>query len=174
MAVENKYINTTDLNTDGTPKRPRNARAVRQFGAHEYMAKFTFEVAAADDNDSIYRVFEKVPPNIIPTAFLILSDGLTSSSDWNIGVAKPIDRGGAVISENCLADALDLSTAGTLIAPKNGLNQVAIEDVGLKRLWEIAGLTLAATIRPMDIILKGVAVGSAAGTIAGMLRYTMD
>ena len=174
MAVENKYINTTDLNTDGTPKRPRNARAVRQFGAHEYMAKFTFEVAAADDNDSIYRVFTRVPPNIIPTSFLILSDGLTSSSDWNVGVAHPLGRGGAVISENCLADALDLSTAKTLIAPANGLAAVAIENVGQSRLWEIAGLTLASTIRDLDIILKGVAVGSAAGTIAGILRYIMD
>lgn len=171
MAVVDEY-RISGLSVTGVADHPRAARASKLSGAHEEVMKFTFEVLAADSNDSVYRVFKDVNPNIIPTAFLILSDTITGSSDWNVGVWLP--NLGALVVENCLADALDLSGGKSLITPANGLAAVAIEDVGTKRLYELAGHTIKTKKKSYDIALKGVAVGSIDGTVSGVLRYIYD
>ncbi len=131
----------------------------------------TIEVASGDDNDSIYRIFRNVPSSFVPTQFNVESDAITSGNDWNVGLYKP--NLGTVVDENILADALDLSSAVKGFTAKNGLDAVAIENIGVKPLWELAGQTLGSQDPMFDIGLKGVAVGSADGTIKCILRGFM-
>lgn len=172
MAVQDKYI-TTELTE--APPRPMNSRGSQQGGAGIRWANFTFEVAAADDDNSLFRVFKAMPPNLIPIQFWILSDGLTASTVWDIGLWNT--DSGAVVVQNCLANDLDLSAAKTLTAPANGLNNVAIENL-TKRLWEhAAAASLHASAykaKGYDIGLFAATIGSAAGTISGTLLYGID
>lgn len=135
-----------------------------------YEAVGTVEAAAADDNDSIYRMV-RVPSNARITSILLASDAVTGSSDVNVGVWQTAANGGAVVNENVFADAVDLSSA-------TAFTEVLLETTATdivkceKRLWELLGLS-ADSYRDYDICLKAVAAASAAGTYAMKVKYVV-
>lgn len=157
MAVENRYV-------DADVIAGKKASAALTHGAQVLQAVQTFEVAAADDNNSVYRVFKNVNPNYIITKLSIMSDAITGMSDVNVGLYKSLDRGGAVISDNVLADAVDLSSAVLRSAPKDGLLNVNIADAE-KAIYELAGDTLETREIGYDIALTAIAAASTAGTV---------
>ena len=173
MAVVDLYIDTLHYNADGSLIVPGAMLPPSGHGTPLFFAEFTFETVAANDNDSIYRVLKKMPGDIIPVKFDIASDGVGGLSDVNVGLWKPFKAGvaGVVILENCLADAIDLSSAVTFASPKDGLKDVAIESRGKKRLFELAGHDILTRLPEYDIAFKAVAAESAVGTVAGILWY---
>ncbi len=160
MAVENKYVNS---NTESD----KLESAVFVHGDKVTIAVQTFETAAADDDGSIYRLFKNVPADLIPVQIHIASDAITSGTDWDLGFYKPTVGGvnGAVIDADKLANTLDLSSASTWASPKDGLENLNLDEVN-ERIYELCGDTLDTKEIGYDIALTANTVGSAAGTIS--------
>lgn len=166
MAVVNTK-STQITNADATPLVLTNDHIAKGV---VYETVGTVEAAAADDNDSIYRMV-RVPSNARITSILIASDAVTGSSDVNVGVWQTAQNGGAVVSENVFADAVDLSSA--VAFTENLLETTATDIVKVEyRLWELLGLS-ADPMRHYDICLKAVAAASAAGTYAMKVKYVI-
>jgi hypothetical protein len=129
----------------------------------------TLEVAAADDNNSIYR-FCRLHSSWNIRSIRAFSDAITSGTDFNFGLWQTAENGGAVVVENCYADAVDLSSglAGTEIAFENR-NIDKVEN----RVWQDAGLS-ADSNRFYELCAIGIAVGSAAGTITLIVEYATE
>jgi hypothetical protein len=128
----------------------------------------TLAVAAADDNDSLYYFF-KVRSSWSIKHLWTRCDAITSGSDWNVGLyttaATPV-----VVSENCYADAQDLSTAITGLPVDVAFEARNITGVNNK-VWQDAGLSSDPQTEYW-VVFKGVAVGSAAGDITCTMHYT--
>lgn len=162
MAVENKYVNADiaagKVLTD----------AGRAQGSKLIVMVETFEVAAANDDGSIYRLFKDVPSTLIPVKAEVRCDAITGSTDWDLGFYKNLESGGDVIDKDALMDGQTLASALNA-SPANGLGVLDLPDVGTKMLWELAhpGTDYTIQTRPskFDIALTANTVGSAAGTV---------
>lgn len=154
MAVENKYVNS-DV---AAGNRSHGAQ-----GANAWPLIETFEVAAADTDASVYRLFKGLPADLVPVSCTVMCDAITGGTDYDLGFYNT-DLG-AVIDKDNLADGLDLSSASKTL---DGLKDVAIENRA-KRLYELAGHTLANKKSSYDIALTANTVGTAAGTVTVIL-----
>lgn len=161
MAVENKYVNTEIA----AGSKPDNASLNE--GDKLVLMQGTFEVAADDDDLSVYRIFKDINPNLIPVKFEVFNDVITSGSDYDIGFYETLEDGigGAVIDKDALADGLDMSSGAAIGSPKNGIGAMLLEEVG-SRLYELAGQTLLTKKKSYDIAITANTVGSIAGTIS--------
>lgn len=129
----------------------------------------TFEVAAADSDLSVYRVFKSVSAMFVPLICYIAADAAIDATDVDLGLYKP-DLG-AVVDKDILADGLNL-TAGYLFRPGtalDGMVTVPIESYG-KRLFEHAQHTELTKLEAYDIALTLNTAGGAAGTISILLQ----
>lgn len=164
MAVEDKYIETA---LAAGKKGPRS----KVSGAPLLCFTFNFEVAAADDNDSVYRL-ARLPANAILVKGEIFADAITSGTDWDLGLYKP-GVGGAVVDIDLFADGLDIASGEAITAPLNLLTNLGgadpVGNVG-KKIWELLGLTVPGR-QDYDLALTARAVGSAAGTVSGIIWY---
>ncbi len=164
MAVEDKFVNT--LTAAGKKAPPYFA-----MGAQMLCIAFNFEVAAADDNDSVYRI-GRLPANAIPVKGELFADALTALTDLDCGLYKP-GVGGAVVDIDLFADALDPASGEAITAPLNLLTNLGGADpvgsVG-ETLWSLLGLT-APTLQAYDLALTARAAGSGAGTLSGFFWY---
>lgn len=164
MAVEDKYINT--LVAAGKP----DASAFVT-GAKTVCMVATFEVAVADDDGSVYRLFKNVPAHLVPTKIEIFSDAITAGTDWDLGLYESFDEtasDGIVVDKDVLADGIDLSSGSARGSAKDGLVTVAIDAVQ-SSLMVLAGHTTDYPYTKKlgyDIALTANTVGSAAGTIS--------
>ncbi len=160
MAVENKY---TDSNISGNTIT-KLLSALASGTADLFVAAATFEVAAADDDGSIYRVFKSLNPNLVPLWIGISCDAITGGTDWDLGLYRP-DLG-AVIIKDVLMDGQTLAVAAKLgpAAALSGLSNVDQANVG-RRLFEHAGHTARTKLEAYDMALTANTVGSAAGTV---------
>ena len=164
MAVEDKFVNA--LTAAG-----KKAAAISTGGSNLKVVKWNFEVAAADDNDSVYRV-ARLPANAIPIYGEVYADAITSGTDWDLGLYKP-GVGGAVVDIDLLADGLDIASGEAITAGLEVLTNLGGADpVGNfgKTLWELLGLTKP-NRGDYDLAWTARAVGSAAGTVSGFLIY---
>lgn len=164
MAVLDKYI---DSNISGNVVN-KLLTSLAAGHAKPYLACATFEVAAADDDGSVYRVFKSLDPNIVPLVFLVINDAITSGTDYDIGFYKP-DLG-AVIDKDALADGLDLSSGHTAshLSALSGIVTVDPANVG-KTIYELAGHDVTTRLEGYDLAVTANTVGSAAGTITLVL-----
>jgi len=169
MAVENKNVGVlpTDVQTF---QLTRNLYAA---GAGLGVIYNTFEVAAADDDLSVYRTFPGLGYNIIPLGILVANDALTSSTDWDVGLYDT--SLGAVINRECFGATISMASARAALIPgtaANGFSVVAIENYG-RRLYEHAGHTAFNKRDYYDIALTAVTVGSGAGTVSSRLDFAL-
>lgn len=156
MAVENKYTNT--LIAANTP-----APAIVSSGAKLVVFAATFEIAAADDDGSIYRIFKSVPSWLIPVRIEVGCDAITGGTDFDLGFYKKLADGGAVIDKDNLMDGQTLATASLMLL--NGLGAVDVANIE-KRFFELAGYTNLTDLPEVDIALTANTVGTAAGTVS--------
>lgn len=162
MAVQNKWINA-----DVEAGRYGNAASVA--GNKVLSIAVTFEVAAADDDASIFKL-AKLPSNAIPVRADIMSDALTAGTDWDLGFYT---EAGVAADANVLADAVDLSSGVTLpAAANNGLSDMGIENVG-KKVWELLGKTITNKEEGYVLALTANTIGSAAGTVSVIFQYIL-
>ncbi len=161
MAVEDKYVGT--LTAAG-----KLDKAALVMGDRVITMINTEEIAAADDDASVYRFFKSVPSNLIPLDITILSDGITGMTDTDLGLYK-VGVGGAVVEKDILMDGQTLASALTRATGHQlGLSGVVIENVG-KTLAEISGQTTPDLA--YDICLTANTVGSGAGTVSIIARF---
>ena len=165
MAVEEKYV-SANLEAD------KIETAAFSHGDKTVSAVVTFEVAAADDDGSVYRLLKNVPAHLIPTKIEIASDAITGGTDYDLGFYKTTVGGvaGEVIDADKLADGLDLSSATTFASPADGLEALDLNEVQ-KRIYELAGDTLNDHELGYDIALTANTVGTAAGTISAKFWF---
>lgn len=174
MAVEDKY--GTSL-FDAAGKLYRSGMPAIYSGLAVHAMYGLITIAAADDDNSIYRMFKDVPMSAVPLLLLCGTSGMTSSTVWDIGTyytGKLDGTVGAVIDVDCLGDNVDFSTAIVLTGSTylNGLNGITAAN-RYKNLAQHSGYTTGSHPAACDIGFKGVTVGSAAGTIEGLFLYGM-
>lgn len=157
--------------TNADARQPRVIGSSWIQGAQPTVAVGTVEVAADNDDNSVFR-FVRVPSSARIHALELMSDAIAGGTDYNLGLYKPADVAGGVVAkdvtglvdqDNLFADALDLS-AGNTVPVDVTFGQIGIENIE-KRLWELLGFT-ADPFTEYDICLTGITVGTGAGTIS--------
>ena len=166
MAVANTKSNIV-TNADYTP---RKESPLWYSGARLYESVSTVEVAAADDNNSVYRMF-RVRSNWRVSQLEVACDAITSGTAFDIGLWDTVDNGALVVAscQQLWASAVDLSSA---LPFTDKTYEATATNIALveKQIWELAGLTVDPN-KEYDIALIGTTVGSAAGTISMRMRY---
>lgn len=119
------------------------------------------EVAAADDNGSVYRMV-RLPSGAVVTRIEVLNDAITAGTSYDLGVYETAANGGAVADADVFATAIDMSSARAL--PFDAMFEVQDIDKSEKRLWEHLGLS-ADPFKLYDLCYTANTVGSAAGTL---------
>jgi hypothetical protein len=162
MAVENKYVNTSiAAGTFADATYNGRTRTIIQ----------TFEIAAADDNGSVYRL-ARINSNEVLLKATIMCDAITDGTDYDLGIYKPstVAGAGAVVDKDLFMDGQTLGSASKVL---DGMQTVAIENrvlnvVDLTNL--VNSTTLANSNQEFDIALTANTVGTAAGTVTVILE----
>lgn len=159
MAVEDKYVITGSY---------PNAVSANSNGAGSLRRMvISFEVAAADDNDSIYRLAQMSAHDII-TNVLIGNDAITNGTDYDLGFYDV--ESGAVVDKDELLDGGDLSSAHASGAELSGISAVDVANRG-KPIWELLGLTANTKKHAYDLALTANTVGTVDGTVTVIIDY---
>jgi hypothetical protein len=130
----------------------------------------TVEIAAADDNNSVYRLV-RLHSSCRLSDIIRYNDAITTGTDFDVGLYDTAENGGSVININAFADAVSLASAsvtGTKDLYEAGSDN-GVEDIE-QLLWEMAGLASDPN-KFMDLCYTGVTVGSGAGTLSVRVHY---
>lgn len=127
----------------------------------------TVEVAAADDDGSVYRML-RVPSGCRIHKLEILSDAIAGGTAFDVGVYA--DHDGDVVDADLFAANVDLSAGNTqpIDVTFHTLDISKIEQ----RLWELLGLEKDPFVNYV-ICLTGDTVGSGAGTVSMRVEYAI-
>lgn len=155
MAVENKYVNANIV--AGT-----RGEAPFVAGASTITFVESFEVAAADDNSSIYRIFKGVPADLIPVDIKGFNDAITGGTSFDLGIY--LTDLGDVKDADALAATIDMSSARALGSGVSLISAIPVENAK-KKIYELAGDTADTRKASYDIAFTANTVGTAAGTI---------
>lgn len=162
MAVINDYV------THNASSVAVNADTAARFSGGRVRAiPFSFEVAAADSDGSVYRIGQ-ISPLCIMKSIKLLSDAIAAANDYDIGVYKPLAIGGAVIKKDCFLDGADINAGKATFTE---MFVPAIDAVG-KSAFIVAGLSAAdiGKYGVFDLAITANTVGTAAGTISGIIE----
>lgn len=164
FGVEN-HKSTIVTNSDATPNV--NTPALINHGRlREQVA--TKEIAAADDNGTVVRLF-RVWSGWRISSIELGSDALGTGAAYDVGVYDTAAEGGAAVDDNEFADGVDLSGATALTDVTYEAAATEISKIEMA-LWERLGLTEDPK-KWYDIALTGDTAGTSAGTVAARLRY---
>lgn len=164
MVANTKSTAVTAL--DATPSK---SNPLHLANARVYESIGTVEVAAADADNSVYR-FCRVFSGWRISTIELLNDAIASGTDFNFGLWDTAENGGAVVAENCYADAVSMASAR--VAPLDITFESGGKDVANieKRVYQDAGLS-ADPGKWYDLCAIGITVGTAAGTLSVRVRY---
>lgn len=158
MAVEDKYVDTNLAAGDKTA-------GITGAGGTVVTVFERFEVAAADDNGSVYRVFT-VPSNAIPLrGGAVEHDSITGGTDFEFGLYNS-GVGGTAVDIDCF---LGSTTFANTTAQDPFSLAITVDNEG-KTFWEIAGAT-SDPKKTYDWAITANTVGSGAGTISVFAQY---
>lgn len=158
---------TIITNSDADPVTPNSPKLN---GGIVRSKRGTVEVAAADDNNSVYR-FARVHTSWHVLEILLWNDAIQSGADFNLGAHDTAENGGAAILDNAWGDAISMTSARAASGPLNATFENLNIDKIEKAVWEVLGLASDPS-KYVDITLTGITVGSGAGTISMEVRYT--
>lgn len=164
MAVVNTKA-TAITNADAVPAVASNRILTR---GPMFAACGTVEVAAADDDGSVFR-FARIPSNARVISIRRSNDAITGGTAYELGLHQTAGNGGAAADADLFGTTLDLSSAGAQV--ENRYEAADIANIE-KRVWELLGLT-SDPGRDYDVTLTGTTVGTAAGTISLEVVYTV-
>lgn len=160
MAVENKWADS-DLEAGNRSNPARVAGGqVREFSAQ-------LEIAAADDDGSIYKI-ARLPANAILTKLELHSDAIAGATSYSVGLYE--EDGTTVIDLDEFMAATDINAGNAIGSPLNAMSAVAIENLA-KKLYELAGHTVDTKKKGYVLAITATTAGSAAGTISLRGRY---
>jgi len=164
MAVVNTK-STIVTNADATPVVLTSPRIAGGYLACEVA---TVEVAAADDDTSVYRLF-RLPSNAKVVSIRILNDAITGGTSYDLGFYRTADDGGAVVDADAYGSAIDMSSARTTAFFEGAYEAADIANIE-KEVWQNAGLSSDPSVL-YDVCLTANTVGTAAGTISAIVQY---
>ncbi len=126
------------------------------------------EIAAGDDDTSVYRLVSKIPSNASLASLKIFNDAITGGTDFDVGVRLSNEDAVAGVTtvtggDNLFADAISLATASTVgveILYENN----NIDNIG-KPIYELLSLTTDPRVN-YDIVAVSTTVGTVGGGIA--------
>lgn len=127
----------------------------------------TVEVAAADDNNSVYRFF-RVHSSWRISSLELLNDAIQSGTTYDIGLHEIAAAGGAAKDADLFGTDVDMTSAR--VAPTDVLFEALNIDKIEKRIWEMLGETEDPD-RWYDLTMTGQVAGSGAGTISMRGRF---
>lgn len=155
MAVQNKYV-------DAQVVANRTAGALSAQGIKTVTHVTTFEIAAADDDLSVFRIIPGIPSSMVPISLRVACDVLTGCTDVDVGLFLP--NLGAEVDGNILADGINMAAGFSRILALDGLVSVDLADAK-KSLWELAGKTIRNKEATYDVAMTFNTIGSGAGTV---------
>lgn len=164
MAVVNTK-STAITNRDAIPRVVSPAHLVR---AHTFQAVATVEVAAADDDGSVYRMVQVRSSDRI-SSIMVANDAITGGTDYDIGIYQTTANGGAVVTKDVFADGVTFASALDYRDLTNNDEATDIAEVEFK-LWQRLGLT-SDPMLDYDICITGNTVGSGAGTLSMKVSF---
>jgi len=159
MAVINDYV---DSNLAVAVGKKANAINLAKAEAFAFIA--TFEMAAADDDGSKYRIAKGIDPNLIPLSLRVACDAITGCNDVDFGFYDSLEEGGLEIDKDCLADGIDISSGYSRILALDALVTVNLANAQ-KRIFELCGHTLSTRHVSYDLVMTANTAGSGAGTV---------
>ena len=152
---------TQVTNADATPAASTSSYI---HGGRVRESRGIASIAAGDDDGSHYRI-ARLPSNALISEFLVKHAAVTGGTDFNIGVYAVPDDGDAVVDDNAIADAIDMSSART------GYTDIsALPASAESRLWELAGESSDPQVL-YDVALTAITVGAATVSVACCIRY---
>lgn len=164
MAVVNTK-STIVSNADATPVVLTSPRIAGGYVAAEVA---TVEVAAGDDDGSVFRLF-RLPSNAKVLSIRILNDAITSGTSYDLGLYRTAADGGAVVDADAYGSAIDMSSARTTAFFDGAYEAADIANIE-KEVWQNAGLSSDPSVQ-YDVCLTANTVGTAAGTISAIVTY---
>lgn len=156
MAVQDKYVDANII-------AGKNTNPAFSQGAATYMSVATVEIAAADDDGSVYRFFKGVPGDLILVSAKLSCDAIANATDYDLGLYET--NSGAVVDKDCFADGINISAGYAFGAEKEMCVTVDVANIQ-KRIYEIGGHTIVTRKHSYDIALTANTVGTAAGTVS--------
>lgn len=154
--------NTKSASITAFDNKPRQIVPGYKHGAPLRRSFDTAEVAAADDDGSVYRLL-RLPSSACLKELNLLNDAIAGGTDYDVGVYRTADDGGAVVNANIFCDAIDVTVARTL--PLNAVFEGGLDIINADtRLWELLGLTEDPHV-DYDICITANTVGTAAGSV---------
>ncbi len=164
MAVLDKYV---DANTAAS----KFTDALKNNGAQTFTMIGTVEIAADDDNASVYRFLKGLASNLVLVDLKVENDAITVGTDYDIGLYDT--ELGLVVDKDVFLDGGDLSSANLSGAGLNGVS--AIDQANRQnKLWEHAGATVSNKKPSYDLVLTANVVGSAAGTVTLIATFAQS
>ena len=139
----------------------------RGSGSKSVQYVYKIDVLAADDINDVLFIAPMSGDQII-TSINYFTGGVTGLSDINVGFYKSERVGGAVIDDNALDDALDVSASGTDV----GLAAVVVGD-RFKTIRELVG-TDAGNPSEFVLALTLITEPTADGTITMVVNATQS
>lgn len=163
-------VNTKSTGVTNLDSTPPVMNGFHLMGGRLKEAVGTVEIAAADCNNSVYRMV-RVHSSWRIANIIRYNDAIQSGADFDVGLYQTAENGGAVKNVNCFADAVSL-TSGVVVGIEDLYESGA--DTGVeaieKRVWEHAGDTVDPNIW-YDLCYTGISVGSGAGTLSVRVQY---
>jgi hypothetical protein len=159
-------VRSDDINITGLDSLPPVMPSSANNGADLKTARGHIAILAADADTNQFRM-ARLPSNAVIHNIKVLCDAITGGTDYDLGIAYPPNKGGAVIDADNLMDGQTLATASKTL---DGFAAVAIEN-RYKQLWELAGLT-ADPAHNLDIVLTGNTIGTADGDVVVEITYS--
>lgn len=154
MAVVDKYTNA-DIEAG------KKGKSAFTTGSESIEVTETVEIAAGDDDGSVYRFFTSVPSTYIPYQVSVHNDAITGGTDYDLGLYET--NSGAVVDKDILMDGQSMASARASTAGWNvGIASVDVADLG-KTLGELSAQT--DPDGSYDVALTANTVGTAGGTI---------
>jgi hypothetical protein len=157
MAVEDKYVVTDN----------EDMASVNTGAGSLRRAIISFEVAAADDDGSVYRLMQLNSSDIINNV-TFCNDAIAGATDYDFGFYEV--ESGAVVDKDELADGLDINAGNASGSEASAMTAVDIANRA-KPIWELLGKTQLNKAVAYDLAITANTVGTAAGTITVFVEY---
>ena len=121
----------------------------------------TFEVAAADDDGSVYFV-GNINANMIPLKLDWNSDAIAGATSYDLGFYT---EAGVAVDKDILMAQHDVNAGAAMGSEIDGLHDLPIDKIG-KRVYELLGKTKTTKEDSYLLAVTANTVGTAAGTIS--------
>lgn len=151
MAVLDVYV---DPNLEKGDRQHPNLAG----GSRALITVQSFEIAAADDDGSVYRI-GRIASNALLLDCKIACSAITGGTDFDLGLYH-INKGDAVDADLFMSGQSFASASRAI----DGLSAVDVKDAN-KRIWELLGLPKDPMIQ-YDLAITANTVGSADGEVS--------